>query len=56
MNLILLIVMFVDWKASSEKQNGGNIRLSIDDAVRRFGISPQLARIFENTIPLLEKV
>lgn len=54
MNLVMLIVMFSDWKASSERQNGGNIRLSIARAAERFGISPQLERIFENTISLLE--
>ena len=49
MNLIDLIEMFCDWKASSERQNDGNILKSIEINGKRFHMSPQLIEIFENT-------
>lgn len=54
MNLIDIIEMFCDWKASSERHNDGNIKKSIEINKRRFEISEQLARIFENTISFIE--
>lgn len=53
MNLIDLVEMLVDWKASSERQNNGNIRKSIELNANKFGISPQLARIMETTADFL---
>ena len=53
MNLIDLLEMIIDWKASSERQNNGNIRKSIEQNANKFGISPQLLRILENTADLL---
>lgn len=53
MNLIDILEMFADWKASSERQNDGNIRKSIEENARRFNINPQLLRILENTADLL---
>lgn len=50
MNLVDLIEMFVDWKASSERQNNGNICKSIEINKERFQMSDQLASIFENTV------
>jgi hypothetical protein len=50
MNLLDLIEMLVDWKASSERHNDGNIRKSIEVNANTFGISPQLVRILENTV------
>lgn len=55
MNLIDLIEMIVDWKAATLRQKDGNIRKSIELNMNRFGISPQLAKIMENTIELFEK-
>lgn len=49
MDLLDLYEMFCDWKASSERQNNGNIRKSIESNATRFGISPQLIKILENT-------
>lgn len=49
MTLMDLIEMFVDWKASSERQNNGNILKSITSNGKRFNMSEQLIRIFENT-------
>ena len=49
MNLIDLIEMFCDWKAASERHQDGDIIRSIELNVDRFGLSPQLAKILENT-------
>lgn len=49
MNLIDMLEMICDWKAASERHNDGNIRKSIENNADRFGISPQLVRIMENT-------
>jgi hypothetical protein len=53
MNLLDLVEMFLDWKASSERHNDGNIRKSIEHNGGRFGMSQQLIQIFENTADLL---
>ncbi len=55
MNLLDIVEMFCDWKASSERQHGGNLRKSIEDAGKRFGMSPQLVKILENSIELFDK-
>jgi hypothetical protein len=55
MNLIDIIEMFVDWKASSERHNDGNIRKSIAINAGRFELSPQLVRILENTADLFDR-
>lgn len=49
MTLIDIIEMLVDWKASSERHHDGNILKSIEINSDRFSISPQLAKILENT-------
>jgi len=49
MTLQDLVEMFCDWKAASERQNDGNILKSIETNRRRFKMSEQLIRIFENT-------
>lgn len=54
MNLVDLIEMFCDWKASSERHNDGNLRKSIEHNAKRFNMSPDLVEIFENTIELVE--
>jgi hypothetical protein len=54
MSLFDLLEMFLDWKASSERHNDGNIRLSIEKNGKRFDMSPQLIRIFENTVSFVE--
>lgn len=50
MNLFDLIEMLLDWKAASERHNDGNIRKSIEINGNRFNMSPQLIKIFENTV------
>jgi hypothetical protein len=54
MNLIDILEMFVDWKASSERQNNGNILKSIEMNVERFKLSPQLVKILENTAKIMD--
>jgi len=53
MNLVDILEMLCDWKAASERHNNGNIRKSIEINADRFGLSPQLVRILENTADLL---
>lgn len=55
MNLLDLIEMFCDWKAASERHNDGNIRKSIEINGNRFNMSPQLIKIFENSVDIVEK-
>lgn len=50
MTLLDLVEMLADWKAASERHNDGNIRKSIEINAERFGMSPQLRRIFENSV------
>jgi len=54
MNLIDIIEMFCDWKASSLRQNDGNLLKSIELNTERFNIDPQLKQIFINTANLLD--
>lgn len=56
MNLVQLVEMLCDWKASSTRHNDGNIRKSIEINADRFGMSPQLVRILENTASLFDGV
>lgn len=55
MNLLDLIEMFCDWKASSERHNDGNLLKSIEINGRRFKMDEQLIRIFENTADFVEQ-
>ncbi len=54
MNLVDVLEMFCDWKAASERHNDGNIRTSIEKNADRFKLSPQLVKILENTVDLLQ--
>lgn len=56
MNLVQLIEMFCDWKASSTRHNDGNIRKSIEINANRFRMSPQLVKILENTALLFDGI
>lgn len=55
MNLLSLMEMLCDWKASGErgKPGTGNIYKSIDINAERFGISKQLRKILINTAKYL---
>jgi hypothetical protein len=50
MNLIDVLEMLLDWWASTQRHADGDIMNSITVNSERFGISPQLAQIFRNTI------
>lgn len=54
MNLIDIMEMFADWSASCQRNKNGNLRNSLVVNAERFQMSPQLVKIFENTISLLE--
>lgn len=49
MNLIDILEMLCDWKASSMRHNDGNILKSIEVNQERFGYSEDLRIIMENT-------
>lgn len=53
MNLVDLIEMLVDWRAASMRHNDGNIRKSIEINGKRFNMSDQLIKIFENSVDLV---
>jgi len=53
MSLVDLIEMFCDWKAATMRHNDGNIRKSIEHNANRFGLSPQLVKILENTVDVV---
>ena len=55
MNLIDILEMLCDWKASSERNKNGNLLKSIEINAKRFGISNQLLQILVNTARLLEE-
>lgn len=55
MNLLDLIEMICDWKASTLRQNNGNILTSIEQNSARFNIDAQLTQIFINTVKLFEQ-
>lgn len=50
MTLMDIVEMFCDWKAATERMHDGNIRQSLEHNRKRFNISEQLHKIFENTV------
>lgn len=54
MTLIDIIEMLVDWKASSMRQNDGNILKSIEINQKRFKYNNQVKKILENTAMWLD--
>jgi hypothetical protein len=55
MTLVDLIEMFCDWKAATMRHNDGNLNKSIEINAKRYGISDQLCKIFENTVDFIEE-
>jgi hypothetical protein len=55
MNLIDIMEMFADWKASSERQNNGNLLTSITKNADRYQIDDQLKQILINTAKFLDE-
>lgn len=49
MDLIDLVEMFCDWYAGTKRHADGSLEKSIPHNQERFGISPQLTQILENT-------
>lgn len=54
MNLLQIIEMLADWKASTQRLADGDMQNSIKINTKRFNLSPQLVKILENTISYLE--
>lgn len=55
MNLVDIIEMFCDWKASTLRMNDGNLLKSIDVNAERFHIDDQLKQIFVNTARMIDE-
>jgi hypothetical protein len=55
MSIVDLLEMVSDWWSSAKRQNNGNLRISLEESCKRFGIEPQLASIIKNTIDILEE-
>ena len=53
MNLIDVLEMICDWKASSEHHENGDIYKSIEINQKRFGYSDDLKSILKNTVDFL---
>lgn len=54
MNLLDILEMLCDWKASSMRTKDGDIYKSLELQKERFGISDQLLLIMENTLEVLK--
>lgn len=54
MNLVDVMEMFCDWAASCKRHEDGNLRKSIEINGKRFNMDPQLVKIFENSVDLIE--
>ena len=50
MNLVDLLEMWIDWYASSMRHANGDMGKSIELNETRFGMSPDLVAIFQNTL------
>ena len=50
MTLLDLVEMLADWKAATQRHADGDILKSLEINKKRFGMSDQLAEIFENTV------
>ena len=55
MNLIDIVEMLCDWKASSMRQHDGNLLKSIEINAQRFGYNGQLKQILINTAKLFDE-
>lgn len=55
MTLLDIVEMFCDWAAAGKRHEDGNLHTSIEINAGRFNICPQLVKIFENTVGVLEE-
>lgn len=56
MNICMVVEMFCDWVAASQRQNNGNLHVSLEKALERFGVGPMLGKVFRNSISLVEDI
>ena len=56
MNLIDIIEMICDWKASTKRTANGNLLTSIEHNAKRFNINDQLKNILVNTAKLFDDI
>ena len=55
MNIIDIVELIADWKASSERYNNGNLLKSIETNAKRFNIDEQLTQILMNTAKMMDE-
>ena len=55
MNLVDIVEMFCDWKASSLRQIDGNLLKSIEANASRFNMNTQLKQILINTAKMYDE-
>jgi len=55
MNLVDIIELYCDWAAASMRHSDGDLKKSIQINKKRFDMSDQLTKIFENSMTLLGK-
>ena len=55
MTLVDILEMFCDWKASTLRQNDGNLLKSIETNAERFSMDGQLKQILMNTARMLDE-
>lgn len=55
MNLIDIVEMITDWKASSERNSNGNLLKSIELNAKRFEMDEQLTQILMNTARMMDE-
>lgn len=55
MNLVDIVEMLCDWKASSMRQHDGNLLKSVETNAQRFGYSGPLKQILINTAKLFDE-
>ena len=56
MDLLDIFEMLCDWKAATLRHNDGDIEKSIEINAKRFKIPAKLAKIMQNTVPVLEDI
>ena len=55
MNIIDIVELIADWKASSERYNNGNLLKSIEINAKRFNMDEQLTQILMNTARMMDE-
>lgn len=55
MNLVDIVEMLCDWRASTERNANGNILTSLEINAKKFGIDAQLLGILRNTVYIFEQ-